>query len=112
MYQEILINVEAEEKRVAVTEDGNLEGFYVERQNVQRLVGNIYKGVIESIVPAIGAAFVNIGLERNGFLYVQDLRPPDYEKISETIERPPIYEGATENNKQSGPLDGKKMFTV
>ena len=69
MYQEILINVEPQEKRVAIIEDKNLEEFYVERQGSQRLVGNIYKGRVEALVPAIGAAFVNIGLGKNGFRF-------------------------------------------
>jgi len=98
MYQEILINVESQERRVAIVEDRKLEEFYVERQDAQRLVGSIYKGVVQTVVPAIGAAFVNIGLEKNGFLYVQDLTPPDYEKMAEVIDKPYIYEGTTENN--------------
>lgn len=87
MHQEILINVEPQEKRVAIIENKALEEFHVERQGAQRLVGNIYKGRVEAIVPAIGAAFVNIGLEKNGFLYVQDLTPPDYEKIAELVDK-------------------------
>ncbi|NQS99783.1 MAG: ribonuclease G, partial [Candidatus Omnitrophica bacterium] len=93
MFREILINVEAQEKRVAIIEDRKLEEFYVERQTTQKLVGNIYKGIVEAVVPAVGAAFVNIGLGKNGFLYVQDLRPPDYEKIAEIIERPNADKG-------------------
>lgn len=93
MYQEILINVESQEKRVAFLEGKSLEEFYVERQGAQRLVGNIYKGVVESIVPAIGAAFVKTGLGKNGFLYVQDLTRPDYEKMAELIDKPDVYEG-------------------
>lgn len=98
MHQEILINVEAQEKRAAIIENKSLEEFYVERQRAQKLVGNIYKGIVETVVPAIGAAFVKIGLEKNGFLYVQDLTHPDYEKIAEIIDRPYLYEREGENN--------------
>ncbi|UCB56557.1 MAG: Rne/Rng family ribonuclease [Candidatus Omnitrophota bacterium] len=98
MYQEILINVELQEKRVAITEGRSLEEFYVERQGAQRLVGNIYKGVVETLVPAIGAAFVKIGLPKNGFLYVQDLERPDYEKMAEIIDKPYAYEGTVSDN--------------
>lgn len=101
MYQEILINVEPQEKRVAIIEDKKLEEFYVERQGSQRLVGNIYKGRVEALVPAIGAAFVNIGLQKNGFLYVQDLTSPDYEKIAELIDKPDSYEGQEEDKNHS-----------
>jgi ribonuclease G len=111
MHQEILINVEPQEKRVAIIEDRNLEEFYVERQGLQRLVGNIYKGVVQTLVPAIGAAFVKIGLERNGFLYIQDLTAPDYEKMAEIIDRPYVYAGAAENsNKLKRRIDIRNML--
>jgi ribonuclease G len=78
MYKEILINVEPQEKRVAVLEDGILEEFYVERTSIKQIVGNIYKGKVVSVVPGIRAAFVDIGLDKNGFLYLQDLVKPLY----------------------------------
>jgi len=111
MYQEILISVEPQEKRVAIVENRVLEEFYVERQGGQGLVGSIYKGVVESIVPAIGAAFVRMGLERNGFLYIQDLTHPDYEKIVEIIDKPYAREGGIENNnKARTPVDIKNIL--
>jgi Rne/Rng family ribonuclease len=67
--REILINVEPYEKRVAITYKGVLEEFSIERTDQPRLAGNIYKGIIESVVPGIGALFVNIGTGKNGFLY-------------------------------------------
>lgn len=70
--KQILINVEPFEKRVAIIEKGVLEEFLVERTGHQRLAGNIYKGVIESVVPGIGALFVDIGAGKNGFLYIKD----------------------------------------
>ncbi|NQU95408.1 MAG: Rne/Rng family ribonuclease [Candidatus Omnitrophica bacterium] len=71
--KQILINVEPYEKRVAVTLRGTLEEFHIERADQARLAGNVYKGVIESVVPGIGALFVNIGTGKNGFLYIDDL---------------------------------------
>lgn len=81
MYKEILINIEPQEKRVAILEDGILEEFYVERTLIKQIVGNIYKGKVISVVPGIRAAFVNIGLDKNGFLYLRDMVRPlaDYE---------------------------------
>ncbi len=73
MKKEILVNVEFTSKMVAVTEDGHLEEYYVERQSDKQLVGSIFKGKVSSIVPGIGAAFVDLGLEKNGFLYVTDV---------------------------------------
>ena len=62
-------------------EGNNLEEFYVERADQQRLVGNIYKGRISTILPGMGAAFVGLGLKKDGFLHVSDVieRPPDLE---------------------------------
>ena len=70
--KQILINVEPYEKRVAITRGDKLEEFHIERTDQPRLAGNIYKGVIDSIVPGIGALFVDIGTGKNGFLYIDD----------------------------------------
>ncbi len=70
--KEILINYEQQERRVAILEDGRLENYFVERAKGRTTVGNIYKGRVETIVPSVGAAFVNIGQEKNGFLYLND----------------------------------------
>jgi len=73
MEKVILISVEAQERRVAVVENRVLEEFHVERSGTEQLVGSIYKGKVSSVVPGIGAAFVDIGLPKNGFLYVSDI---------------------------------------
>ena len=76
MQKEILINVEPQEKRVAVVEGGSLEEYYIERPSEVSLVGNIYKGTVNSVMSGIGAAFVDIGFGKNGFLYVTDMMAP------------------------------------
>ena len=73
MSREIYINVEQHEKRVTVLDNKKIEEFYIERADTVNLVGNIYKGKVESVLPGIEAAFVDIGLEKNGFLYVTDV---------------------------------------
>ncbi len=78
--KEILISRDAQETRVAVVEDKRLDEFYVERASDTRMVGSIYKGRITSVVPGIGAAFVDIGLGKNGFLYVADIVEPKPEE--------------------------------
>jgi len=72
MKKEIVVNAGLGETRAAILEDRQLVEFYVERQEEQRVVGNIYKGRVENVLPGMQAAFVNIGLERNAFLYVDD----------------------------------------
>jgi ribonuclease G len=84
--REIFISVDGQETRVAVTQQKRLEEFYVERSSDTRMVGSLYKGRITSVVPGIGAAFVDIGLGKNGFLYVADIvepKPEDEEAILE-----------------------------
>ena len=73
MHREIFINVGQHEKRVAILENKRIEEFYIERPDYVNLVGNIYKGRVESVLPGMGAAFVEMGLEKNGFLYVTDV---------------------------------------
>lgn len=75
MFKEILINVGDEETRVAVLENRIPVEMYIERSPNQRLVGNIYKGRVENVLPGMQAAFVDIGLEKNSFLYVEDAAP-------------------------------------
>ena len=72
---EILMNIAAHEKRVAVIENGVLQEVHIERENQRGIVGNIYKGKITRVLPGMQAAFVDIGLERSGFLHVSDVMP-------------------------------------
>ncbi|MFA0774707.1 MAG: hypothetical protein THHGLFOP_000203 [Candidatus Fervidibacter sp.] len=69
----VLVDCDPMETRIAVLENGKVVDLEVERE--ARIVENIYKGVVRNIIPGIGAAFVDIGLERNGFLYVDDIVP-------------------------------------
>ena len=74
----MLINVlEPEECRVALLEDGVLEGLYIERSSLANTVGNIYKGRVVNLEKSIQAAFVDFGEPRHGFLHVSDVVAPD-----------------------------------
>lgn len=86
MTKEILVSVDIDETRAAVLEDGELVEFLIERPMNQRVVGNIYKGRVENVLPGMSAAFVNIGLERNSFLYVDDAIPAKGEMDEEELE--------------------------
>jgi len=72
MYTDILINATSYENRIALVENGNLREFYLERLSQKGLIGNIYLGRVVRVLPGIDAAFVDIGLERTGFLYVDE----------------------------------------
>ena len=73
MYREIIINCHTFENRVAVKEDNHLVEYIVEKPHQQYLVGNIYKGIVKNVLPAMGAAFVDIGLSRTAFIHYNDL---------------------------------------
>ena len=73
MVKEILVSDDEFETRVAVLEDGLLVEYYMERKGEQRILHNIYKGRVASILPGMQAAFVDIGLDRNAFLHISDL---------------------------------------
>ncbi|MDO8433117.1 MAG: Rne/Rng family ribonuclease [Candidatus Binatus sp.] len=74
MKREIAINASALEVRVAVLEDNELAEFYLERNRQVGLAGNIYKGKVTRVLPGMQAAFVDIGLEKAGFLHVSDFQ--------------------------------------
>jgi ribonuclease G len=77
--KQIVVHGHRDETTVALLEDGKLTEFFVERPNVRKLVGNIYKGRVVNVLPGMGAAFVDIGIEKNAFLYIDDLLPAHLE---------------------------------
>lgn len=71
--KEFVINAGPLETRIAMLEDNRLTELGIERQENRSVVGNIYRGHIENVIPGMQAAFINIGFEKNGFLYVSDI---------------------------------------
>ncbi|HET9394022.1 MAG TPA: Rne/Rng family ribonuclease [Candidatus Rubrimentiphilum sp.] len=71
MSTEILISSDPWENRVAILEDKVLAELYIERE--EKVIGSIYKGKVQNVLPGMGASFVDIGLGRNAFLYVDDI---------------------------------------
>ena len=82
MTTEILINSRSYEVRIALVENGNLTEFQLQRPTEKGLMGNIYLGQVVRVLPGMQAAFVDIGLDRTGFLFVDDVNvfPSDKEK--------------------------------
>ncbi len=78
MKREILINVGPKETRVAIIEDEQLVELLVDRADEERHVGDIYKGLVTAVLPGMQSAFVDIGMEKSGFLHVSDLASSDY----------------------------------
>ena len=77
--QELLIDVDNENKKILLVENGKLIEKYEENPGRDRLEGNIFLGIVENILPGMQAAFVNIGKEKNTFIHIRDVVP----KISE-----------------------------
>src|SRR5689334_23615710 len=97
MKKEMLINVlQPEECRIAIVEDGVLEELYLERTGHESYTGNIYKGKIVNIEPAIQAAFVDFSVGRNGFLHVSDVEPQYYHRHARPEDEPEPRPGPTE----------------
>jgi ribonuclease E len=100
--RQMLINyAPGEECRIAIVEDGQLEELYQERASAESHVGNIYKGRVTNVEPSIQAAFIDFGLDRNGFLHISDLHPmyfpgedrEEFERVGKKTprrDRPPI----------------------
>jgi ribonuclease G len=91
--KEILVSVEVSEQRVAVLEDGVVGEVYLERPGRRSIAGNVYKGIVDNVLPGMEASFVDIGLAKNGFLYVDEIVVPELEgrkhgrRIQELVER-------------------------
>ncbi|HET9129858.1 MAG TPA: Rne/Rng family ribonuclease, partial [Terriglobia bacterium] len=70
MHKELIIATTSQESKLAILEDDELVEYYIERRRSQGIVGNIYKGRVTKVLPGMQSAFVDIGLERDAFLYV------------------------------------------
>lgn len=87
MAEQLIVNVEPFETRVALLEDGLVTETFIERKRDVGIVGNIYLGVVQRVLPGMQAAFVEIGLQRAGFLYVGDVVPPDSDQPEKRPEK-------------------------
>lgn len=74
MKKRIIVEHNPMETRVALLEDRELVELHLERRGQERLIGNIYKGTVQNVLPGMQAAFVDIGLEKNAFLYAKDIQ--------------------------------------
>jgi len=90
----LLVSVDVGEQRVAVLEDDRVAEVYLERPERRSIAGNIYLGAVDNVLPGMEAAFIEIGLEKNGFLYVDEIVTPELEgkarhgkKIQDLISR-------------------------
>ena len=93
MPETILVNVSPLETRVALLDNGLVQEVYFEHEGGHGLVGNIYLGKITRILPGIQAAFVDIGLDRNGILALPPVAVPDADGSNTPSVKPALYQG-------------------
>src|SRR6188508_1002219 len=99
MAKQLIVSVNGKEKKIAIIEDDKVSEFYIERgEQHQGIVGNVYKGRVMRVLPGMQSAFVDIGLERDAFLYVSDFFDEE-----EEIERIVM-----EKSKKGSPEDAKR----
>jgi ribonuclease G len=89
MKRELIVNASARETRIALLEDGLPTELFIEHAAAPSLLGGIYRGRVSNVLPGMQSAFVDIGLDRDAFIYVTDLLPPSAEP------EPPSAEGET-----------------
>lgn len=87
----IIMDLSSQQSRIALTENKVLKEFYIERENYKRMVGNIYKGRVENVLPGMQAAFIDIGIEKNAFLYIKDASALVNREDKKDFEYPPIH---------------------
>src|SRR3954453_11438951 len=103
MTKEMIICANDHETRVAILEDDLVSEIFVERERQRGVVGNIYKGRVSKVLPGMQSAFVDIGLERDGFLYVSDV-------VNEEFEKPDPDEESEDNKDEAkGPREEPKI---
>ena len=110
MNKELYVSTTPHEIKVGITEDDQLAEIYLERENEYTLAGSIYKGRVTRVLPGMQSAFVDIGLERDAFLYVSDFM--DLEQQDEDLDeaipakwKPDRIEAGQAGN---GPLSGRR----
>src|SRR4029079_9598361 len=100
MNKEMIISSNGHETRVAILEDDQLAELFVEREQNRGVRGNVYTGRVSKVLPGMQSSFVDIGLERDGFLYVSDViaNLDEYEKDDEDTETAAPVNGGTEGS--------------
>ncbi len=108
MPSELVVNTRPYETRVALVESGVVAELHIERETGQELMGNIYRGTVVRVLPGMQAAFVDIGLDRTGFLYVSDVQKgmPDVEQAMSFGNEDPGMNGDPGRGADIDPLAG------
>jgi ribonuclease G len=117
MTKEMIISSSAHETRVAILEEDQVAEIFIERERSRGVVGNLYKGRVSKVLPGMQSAFIDLGLERDGFLYVTDVIAPSdeldrFETDEEEPASAPVENGgasarqASPQGRRGGPSPG------
>ena len=90
MIKEMIISSTVHETRVAILEDDQVVEVFIEREQSRGVVGNVYKGRVSKVLPGMQSAFVDLGLERDAFLYVTDVINPTEESLEDDDDESPV----------------------
>jgi ribonuclease G len=106
MTKEMIISSTSHETRVAIPEDDQLVEVFIEREQSRGVVGNVYKGRVSKVLPGMQSAFVDLGLERDAFLYVTDVISPTEESLEDEEEDAPAGGSAALSAGEETPPGG------
>src|SRR5579863_9684057 len=100
MTKEMIISSNGHETMVAILEDDLVAEIFVERERQRGVVGNVYKGRVSKVLPGMQSSFIDLGLERDGFLYVAE--------VIDTLEEFDKLEAGDEDDKGGAPRDRER----
>src|SRR5688572_7541357 len=100
MTKEMIISSSAHETRVAILEEDLVAEIFIERERSRGVAGNLYKGRVSKVLPGMQSAFVDLGLERDGFLYVSDVIATfeEFDRLETDEDEPPPAASAAGGN--------------
>lgn len=107
LHKEIIVDIHNDQVRVALLEDGDLAELYFDDEENRRVVGNIYRGKVANVLPGMQAAFVDIGLSKNAFLYLGDIDTKS--SVFEFTDRSNGVEGRIKNSAISQIREGQEI---
>ncbi len=107
MNKEMIISSTSHETRVAILEEDQVVEIFIEREQSRGVVGNIYKGRVSKVLPGMQSAFVDLGLERDAFLYVSDVISPTEEALEEDEGLQPVEHAPGANGSTDAAEDGE-----
>ena len=100
MQKEIIINATSNQHRIAIVEEGRLSELFIESEEKERMVGDIYLGTVAKVMPGIQASFIDIGLDQDAFLHFSDIGDAFRETASLAVETAGVDTDDDEENEQ------------